>query len=97
MESIGRTELVLRSRQTVHDLLQLVAKLAHPAVIEKRGKHVLDIVRADLELDRVVTAADKCLDGFDTGFDGGVTRKACLGLAQCSLRSGFHPTDEQQA
>jgi hypothetical protein len=66
-------------------------------VIEKRGQHTLDVVRANLELDRIVTTADICLDGFNPGFDRGIAREPGLGLAQRRLRSGFHPADEQQA
>ena len=97
MESIGGTKLVPRLGQTFHHRCYLGAKLAHPVVIEKRGQHTLDIVRADLELDRIVTTADICLDGFDTGLDRGIARKPRLGFAQRRLRSGFHPSNEQQA
>src|SRR5215211_7687678 len=97
MESIGGTELILRPGQTVHHWFQLAAKLAHPVVIEKRGQHSLDVVRANFKLDRVVTATNIRLNGFNARLDRGIARKSSLGLAQCRLRAGFHPSDEQQA
>jgi hypothetical protein len=97
MKSIGGTELVPRVGQTFHHRFQLGAKLAHPVVIKKRGQHTLNIVRADLKLDRIVATTDIGLEGFNTGFDRGIAREPCLGFAQCRFRSGFHPSDEQQA
>jgi hypothetical protein len=82
MKSIGGTKLVPWLGQTFHHRIQLGAKLAHPVVIEKRGQHTLDIVGTNLELDRVVTAANVCFDSFNTGLDRSIAREPRLGLTQ---------------
>src|SRR5215210_9348317 len=97
VEAIGGTEPVVRPGQTFDHRRYLGAKLAYPPVIEERGQDVLDVVRADLELDCIVATTDIGLDSLYPRLNRGVARKPCLGFPQCHLRPGFDPSDEQQA
>src|SRR4051812_6515614 len=97
VEAVGGTELVVRPGQTFDHRRYLGAKLEYPTVIEEGGQDVLDVVRADLELDRIVTTADIRFDCLDPRLDCRVVRKPRLGLSQGHLRAGFDPSNEQQA